>query len=188
MKETLKTTDDNIIFWENLQSPTNNGSLVQFEDVSFTRKGKYYFLISEDQSGKKENEVRDETKYLIECTVDLRTEDNKTILFIDPNAPLTYYKVLDEDNLIEISDLLSSSQENTVIGKKAQINPDAVEELEGTLVWHEDTGLFETDITYANVVENTETGMPVARKVLRDGQMYIQIGENIYTLTGNKVQ
>ncbi|MCR5565409.1 MAG: Cna B-type domain-containing protein [Clostridiales bacterium] len=155
----LGTTDENIIFWENLQSPSNEGSIVKFEDIAFTRRGTYYFLISEDQTGRKDNETRDNTKYLIECTVKLEAVGNKSILSIDPDAPLKYYKVTDEDNLISVTVLSSDGDNPQAYGKQATINYNAVEEQTGTLVWHEDTGNFETDITYINTVETTETGL-----------------------------
>ena len=45
-----------------------------------------------------------------------------------------------------------------------------------------------TSCSGATEVEQTAVSQPAACKVLRDGQMYIQIGEKIYSLTGNIIQ
>ena len=160
--DTLETTNNNIIFWEDLQSVSNEGSTVKFEDVSFTHDGVYYFLISEDQTkGLKEGETRDNTVYLISCTVKRRYDGDKTVFFIDSNdsESLKYYKVIDEENLISITDWEIGDEDPVVIGKMADVNFDAVEPIEGSIVWNPNTGKIDTDITYINTDEGTETGV-----------------------------
>ena len=120
------TTDEEIIFWNNVGTVQNNGKEIAFKDISFYINGDHYFLLEEDTSSVGSNVNADESRYIIKVNVQSNISGATNTLSI---GSVTYYKVINDD-LVTVHDLVD--EDNIAWGKGAGINGSSIEEL-GTL-------------------------------------------------------
>ncbi len=163
LAEKKHSRDNNVIFLEDIQKSQNEEDKITFEDVSFYQSGKYYFVISESKTGLNTNEIADETKYLIECEVKNSVSGTTNKLYVDGSS-FKYYKITDMNHLLNVTDLKNEDTE-VVYGKKAEINPDAVQQLNGALNWSKDK--LTTDITFTNKTIDKTKGIIELTKTIK---------------------
>ena len=123
---TPTTTDD----WRELQTVKNVGRSIPFKDVHFTKSGDFYFRVYEKQSTQT-GVTTDTTQYLVEVPVRAHADGSNTQLYIDTDAGVKFYKIIDAENLVQEDRVQEAGKNDKIV---RTINTNAIEPA-GSLNW-----------------------------------------------------
>ena len=182
--------------WSTIQSKTNNGSEVSFDEISYNAEGTYYYRVSETK-GTGEYQY-DETTYVVKVVVtsSSATNDNLTTTAYSVDS-VTYYVGDGIEDAVEANQKASAAFDNKKVVKgaisvtKAVVNAQpadsfyfVLKDANGTPVVRDDKSVFEIKAGATVTVNDLELGAYTLTETDANGNVVAENTEGFpYTVT-----